>query len=165
MTGFTKQKASVKRSSVSLFREGGSVVGKLNGAKRTFSASWVLASTLGYLALQVLLGIVVQNFVSPYIVAQHTRFFAEGLVIVLGFYVGAFIVGVISPGRRLLEPVLAAAAVIVITYSVASFTPQMSGWYRYEGLGGSGIAIVLAALVAACGAYSGERLMGNTSKS
>lgn len=164
VTGFTKQKASVKRSSVSSFREGGSVVSKLNGAKRAFSVGWVLASTLGYLALQVVLGIVVQNFVSPYIVAQHTKFFAEGLVIILGFYVGAFMIGVFSPGRRIIEPTLGAIAAIVAAFSVANFTPQMGGWLRYGGLSSAGTAIVLAALFAAFGSYSGEKLMGNTSK-
>lgn len=162
MAGFVKKKTAVSPARALPFRAGGSVVSKSDGAKRAFSVGWVLASTLGYLALQVVLGILVQNFVSPYIVAQHTKFFAEGLVIILGFYVGAFMIGVFSPGRRIIEPTLGAIAAIVAAFSVANFTPQMGGWLRYGGLSSAGTAIVLAALFAAFGSYSGEKLMGNT---
>ncbi len=130
-------------------------------AERDFSFGWVLASTVGFLVVQVLLGIVAQTFVLPYIVAKHTQFFTEGLIIILGFYFGAFAIGVISPGRRVVEPVLGAVCAIAAAFSVANFTPQMGGWFRHDGLGMMATAAMLAAVFAGFGCYSGEKMMGN----
>ena len=130
-------------------------------AKRPFSFGWVLFSTVGYLAMQVVLGIVAQTFVLPFVVAKHTQFFAEGLIILLGFYIGAFVIGVVSPGRRVIEPVLGAVASVAAAFSVANFTPQMGGWFRYDGLGMMATAAFLAAFVSGFGCYSGEKLMRN----
>jgi hypothetical protein len=136
-------------------------VSSTDPAKRGFSFGWVLTSAIGYLAMQVVLGIVAQTFVLPYVVAKHTQFFAEGLIILLGFYIGAFIIGVVSPGRRLIEPILGAVAAVAAAFSVANFTPQMGGWLRYDGLGMMMTAAILAAIFAGFGCYSGERMMRN----
>lgn len=134
---------------------------KTDPAKKDFSFGWVLVSTVGYLMMQVVLGIVAQNFVLPFVVAKHTQFFTEGLIILLGFYIGAFIIGIVSPGRRLIEPILGAVAAVTAAFSVANFTPQMGGWLRYDGLEMMVTAAVLAALFAGFGCYSGEKFMRN----
>lgn len=158
---FSEQKRATHRKQTSTYREKVQVVSKSDPAKRAFSFGWVLTSTVGYLAMQVVLGIVAQTFVLPFVVAKHTQFFTEGLIIMLGFYVGAFLIGVISPGRRVVEPVLGAVAAVAAAFSVANFTPQMGGWLRHDGLGMMTTAALLAAFFAGFGCYSGEKLMRN----
>ena len=120
-----------------------------------------MVSLFVYLGVQVGLGIAAKQFVLPYIVAKHTRYFTEGLIIVFGFWLGAFLIGVFSPGRRTIEPVLGAAAVVLTAFSVSHFTPMMGGWFRIDGLGMAGVGCMLAAVFAGFGVYSGEKLMGN----
>lgn len=157
----SKNQAEGKRTKTSAYRERVSVVSKSDPAANSFSFAWVILSTLGYLATQVVLGIVAQAFVLPFIVATHTRFLTEGLIIILGFYVGAFVIGVVSPGRRTLEPVLGAVVAVAAAFAVANFTPQMGGWFRHDGINMMATAAFLAGTFAAFGCYSGEKLMGN----
>lgn len=116
---------------------------------------------MGYLALQVAFGLAAHIFVFPFAGTKHTEMMAQGLIIILGFYVGAFIIGVISPGRRTIEPVLGAVLAVAAAFSVSSFTPQMGGWFRVDGLGSMGFSAILAGVIAAFGVYSGEKMMGN----
>lgn len=116
---------------------------------------------LGYLFVQVVLGMFANVFVYRLAGSRHTELMAEGLVIIFGFYVGAFVIGVVSPGRRIVEPALGAIMAVAAVYSVSTFTPQMGGWLRIDGLGSMLTAALIAASVASFGAYSGEKLMGN----
>lgn len=161
MAGVSQKKRATERKQTSAYRERGQIVSKSDPAARDFSFGWVLTSTVGYLVVQVFLGILAQMFVLPFIVAKHTQFFTEGLIIILGFYIGAFLIGVISPGRRVVEPVLGAICAIAAAFSVANFTPQMGGWFRYDGVGTMATAALLAATFAGFGCYSGEKLMRN----
>ncbi len=140
------------------------MVSQKNSSRNGFSFSWVILSLLGYLVLQVALGLFANIFVFPFAGTKHTEFFAQGLIIILGFYIGAFVIGVISPGRRLIEPVLGSVLAVAAAFSVSSFTPQMGGWYRVDGLAAMTTAAVMAAAIAGFGVYSGEKLMGNVGK-
>lgn len=131
-------------------------------ANNSFSFNWVIVSTFFYLVLQVILGMAAQKFVLPYIVASFTRFFTEGLIIMAGFYLGSFFIGVFSPGRRTVEPALGAMLAVIAAFSVSTFTPQYGGWFRLDGIAAAGTATLLAGMLSAAGAYSGEKLMGNT---
>lgn len=145
----------------STYRQGGSVVSQKSSSKNGFSFNWVILSLLGYFGLQVLLGLFANIFVFPAAATKHTDFFAQGLIIILSYYAGSFVIGVISPGRRMLEPVLGAVLSVATVFSVSSFTPQMGGWYRVDGLGSMATASLMAGVIAALGVYSGEKLMGN----
>ena len=135
-----------------------------SSSRTEFSFNWAILSLFGYLFIQVVFGIFANIFVYRHVRSNHTELLAEGLIIIFGFYIGAFVVGVISPGRRLIEPVLGAVMAVAAVFSVSTFTPQMGGWYRIDGLGAMLTAAFLAATVAALGAYSGEKLMGNAGK-
>lgn len=158
----TQERKSVSQRSKKVYRERGRVVSKKSG--NSFSFNWVIASLFVYLGMQVVFGIAAQNFVLPYIVAGHTRFLTEGLLITMGFYIGAFLLGVFSPGRRMLEPVMAAVFAVLIAFSVSHFTPQMGGWFRIDGLGMAAVGSFLAATFSGFGVYSGEKLMGNVGR-
>lgn len=154
-------KTATGRKPIQSYTQKGAVMSKSDPASRSFSFGWVLASTVGYLTMQVVLGIAAQMLVLPFVVAKHTQFLTEGLIILLGFYVGAFVIGVVSPGRRIVEPVLGAIFAVGAAFSVANFTPQMGGWFRYDGLSMMVTAAVLSAIFSGFGSYSGEKLMRN----
>lgn len=155
------QSTERKRGSVSAYREKVSVVSKRDPADNDFSFNWVILSVFGYLGLQIALSILGHLFVFPFTATKHTEMMAQGLIIIAGFYIGAFIIGVISPGRRTIEPVLGAVLAVGAAFSVSNFTPQMGGWYQMQGVGSMGTAAVMAGVIAAFGAYSGEKMMGN----
>ena len=126
----------------------------------SFSFNWIIGSVFVYLFMQVALGIGAQQFVLPYIVAKHTRFLTEGLIVMFGFYIGAFLVGALSPGLRTIEPVLGAMAAIVAAFSIVYFTP-VSSFFLEGGFFRIAVGCIIAGVCAASGAYSGEKLMGN----
>ena len=158
---FAGKSQSTERKRVSSYRERVSVVSNKKSAGNSFSFNWVIVSVLGYLAMQVGLGMLAKLFIFPFAATKHTEFMAQGLIIIVGFYVGAFIIGVISPGRRTIEPVLGAVLAVGAAFSVSNFTPQMGGWFRLDGIGMMMTAAVMAGVISAFGVYSGEKLMGN----
>lgn len=126
----------------------------------SFSFNWIVGSVFIYLLLQVVFGMGAQQFVLPNIAAEHTKFLTEGLIVMLGFYVGAFVIGVISPGLRTLEPVLGAMTAILAAFSIVYFTP-ISSYFVQGGLTRIAVGCTIAAVCAAAGVHSGEKLMGN----
>ena len=158
----SSKKSRTKQKEVSTYRERASVVSKSAG--NSFSFNWVMISVFGYLAIQVALGLGAKLFVFPFAGTDHTMFLAQGLIIIAGFYIGAFIIGVLSPGRRTVEPVLGAVLAVAAAFSVSNFTPQMGGWFRLDGIAQMSVAALMAGTIAAFGAYSGEKLMGNVGK-
>jgi hypothetical protein len=129
-------------------------------SSNTFSFNWTLLSVLIYLACQVVFGMGAKQFVLPYIVATHTQYLTEGLIVMAGFYVGAFIIGVISPGLRTFEPVIGAILAVLAAFSIVYFTP-LSSWFVQGGFNRIAIGCLGAAICAGTGVYSGEKLMGN----
>lgn len=160
----TKRGKSTDRKNVKSYRERVSVVSKTDKANNSFSFNWVILSLFVYLGVQVGLGLLAKLFVFPFAGTDHTRYLAQGLIIIAGFYLGAFIIGVLSPGRRLVEPVLGAILAVAAAFSVSNFTPQMGGWFRIDGMGMMMPAAMMSAVIAAFGSYSGEKLMGNVGK-
>lgn len=158
----TKEKTSKKTTST--YRRKGGVVSEKDPGNNNFSFNWVLLSVLSILGVQVGLGILARNLVYPYAGASHTKFLAEGLVILMGFYLGALLVGIVSPGRRTFEPILGAFLAVLAVFSVSNFTPQMGGWFRLDGISGMMVSGTLASIMAGIGAFSGEKLMGNVKK-
>lgn len=160
---FTRDRNSTKQSSQvkQVYRERVAVVMKKQNTSAGFSFNWIIGSTVFYLMMQVALGILAKLFVLPFIVAGFTRFLTDGLILMAGFYIGSFILGVVSPGRRTLEPTLGAILAVIAAFSVSNFTPQMGGWFRLDGIAAAGTATMLAGILAYAGARSGEKLMGN----
>lgn len=159
---FSKSKASSKSKATKSrpYRERVSVVSSSKSPRNEFSMNWVLLSTLFYFIMQVTLSTVVVGMV-PAGAPKHTEFMAQGIVIAFGFYFGAWLLGVISPGRRLVEPVLGAVLSVGCVFLVGTMTPQMGGWFRLDGIGKMGTAGMIAGFLAAIGVYSGEKIMGN----
>jgi hypothetical protein len=125
---------------------------------KPFSTGWAAASVGIYTAAEVLLGhlvgpLVVGAYVSPML---HNRVM---MVLHLGsFLLGGLVVGVVSPGVRLLEPAVGAFVAVVLQLIIGLFMPHMFYAVSMDKIWlGGGIAFVLAL----GGAWTGERLMGN----
>lgn len=158
-----KNQSKKKAPAGGAYRERVSVNSKSDPANNSFSIGWVMFSTFFYLAMQVVLSLIINLPVDAigYRGPQHTLMMAQGIIIAFGFYLGAWIIGVVSPGRRTIEPVLGAVLSVGAAFLVSTMTPQMGGWFRTDGLSAMAPAAVIAGILAAFGAYSGEKLMGN----
>jgi hypothetical protein len=123
-----------------------------------FSTNWVVLSVVIFTAMEVLLGhllgpAVVGAYVSPML---HHRVM---MVLHLGsFLVGGVVVGVVSPGLRLVEPAVGAFIAVALQLIMGLFMPNVFyGFSSQKLLWGGGIAF----LVALFGAWTGEKWMGN----
>jgi hypothetical protein len=118
----------------------------------------VLASAGLFVITEVLLGLVLGNLVVGRYVSMSLSFMMQGLLNLASYFVGGFIIGVISPRIRILEPALGAALCVALMLGVTLFTPySFLRFDTFKLLLGGGIAFVLAL----AGAGLGERLMGN----
>lgn len=121
-----------------------------------FSWGWTLASVLVFAAFQVAFGWLAGRwlFTGQYL-TENLRFFVEGGINLLSYFLSGLVVGAISPRLRLLEPALGAALVVVATLSVGLFTPN-----RMLAMGPLKLVIggALAFALALWGATLGERL-------
>ena len=125
---------------------------------RPFSVAWTVVSIALFLAVELFIGtwlgpLVLGKYVSPMF---HMEL--QMVMHLVSFYVGGFLVGVLSPGVRLKEPAIGAFLSVMVVFMMSFFMPN---WlFRFElnkVLVGGGIAFVLALV----GAWSGEKFMGN----
>lgn len=113
---------------------------------------------LAFIAAELLIGGVLGEIVVGRMLSINTNFLLQGLLNLAGFAAGGFLIGVVSPGRRIAEPAIGAAATLVLVSILTVFVP-----FRYMGYsrGSLVVAAVVAAAIAAGGAYLGEKLTGN----
>jgi len=111
-----------------------------------------------FIATELIIGGLLGELLLGKAVSINTNFLLQGLFNLAGFAVGGFLIGVISPGRRVAEPAVGAAATLVLISIIALFVP-----FRYIGYTNSSmiVAAAIAAAIAGAGAYSGEKLTGN----
>jgi hypothetical protein len=129
-----------------------------DSADRPFSNSWLVASIFIFVALELLVGGFVAKLLAGRNVSHMLGLRMELAMSLLAYTGGGFIVGLISPGRRLLEPAIAASVSVLFTFLIAFFTPVVF-FHADPGrmVVGGGIAFVLALF----GAHWGEKLTGN----
>lgn len=125
---------------------------------RPFSTGWVVASVLLFMGVELFLG----GFVGEVICGRYfSQMLALRLQVVLNlssYFIGGFIIGLISPGIRMLEPAIGAAISVALTLLIAVFLPSVFLRVTQDKLLiGGAIAFALAL----AGAYLGERLAGN----
>ena len=118
----------------------------------------MLASMAIFVAVELLLGGLVGGVLIGGYMSHSLRFMAEGLLHVASFFVGGFIVGVISPGLRIHEPAAGAFLSVALMLILAVFTPYTFLRFSLTRLlVGGAIAFCLAL----AGARLGERLTGS----
>ena len=123
-----------------------------------FSMKWVLFSVLIYITAEIGLGLWVGGVVVGKYISISLRFMLQGLLNLASYFVGGFIIGLISPGLRIYEPAAGAFLAVSLTLLLSFFTPySFIPFSMTKMLLGGGIAFFLAL----AGARLGERLCGN----
>ena len=123
-----------------------------------FSKKWVLASTAIFVAVELFLGGLIGNLVIGTFMSLNLRFLLQGLLNLISFFIGGFIIGLISPGIRIFEPALGAFLSVALMLCLSFFTPYSFIQFSLtKMLIGGGIAFFLALI----GARAGEKIAGN----
>ena len=122
-----------------------------------FSKKWVLASTAIFVAVALFLGGLIGNLVAGTFMSLYLL---QPLLILISFFIGGFIIGLISPGIRIFEPALGAFLSVALMLCLSFFTPySFIQFSMTKMLIGGGIAFFLALT----GARAGEKIAGNRS--
>ena len=88
-----------------------------------FSKKWLFASTAIFVAVELFLGGLIGNLVVGTFISLNLRFLLQGLLNLISFFIGGFIIGLISPGIRIFEPALGAFLSVALMLCLAFFTP------------------------------------------
>lgn len=127
-------------------------------AERPFSTAWVMLSLVLFLAFELFIGAWLGPLIAGKYVSPMFHFQVQMLLHLAALYLGGLAVGLVSPGRRLLEPAVGAFLSVVITFLMSFFMPT---WFLHfdvvKVLIGGGIGFFVALL----GAWHGEKAMGN----
>ena len=123
-----------------------------------FSKKWVIASTAIFVAVELFLGGLIGNIVVGTVMSLNLRVMLQGLLNLLSFFIGGFIIGLISPGIRIWEPAVGAFLSVSLMLCLSFFTPYSFIQFSLtKMLIGGGIAFFLAL----AGARMGEKVAGN----
>lgn len=126
--------------------------------ERPFSTAWTILSLVLFLAIELLIGTWLGPLIAGKYVSPMFHYQVQMLMHLLALYFGGVVVGVVSPGRRLMEPAVGAFLSVVITFLMSFFMPT---WFLHfnvtKVLVGGGIGFGLGLL----GAWHGERWKGN----
>lgn len=111
-----------------------------------------------FIASEIVIGYFLGNLIVGRFASMGLKFLMQGLSMLIGFYVGGFLVGVISPGVRIWEPAAGAFCSVGLLMVVTLFTPSV--FYHF-----SLIKVILGGIIAFAlalyGARMGERVMRN----
>lgn len=121
------------------------------------SFGWILASIFIFLGAEVILGGFVGEFILGAYLSPMWHLKAQMILNLTAYLAGGFLVGVLSPGVRLIEPAIAGFVSVLLTGLSAFFLPYTFVHFGSNLYVGGAIAFVLSLV----GAYSGERMMRN----
>jgi hypothetical protein len=120
-----------------------------------FSMKWVLFSVLIYITAEIVLGLWVGGVVVGKYISISLRFMLQGLLNLASYFVGGFIIGLISPGLRIYEPAVGAFLAVSLTLLLSFFAPySFIQFSMTKMLLGGGIAFFLALAGARLGGAS-----------
>jgi len=118
----------------------------------------MLASMGIFIGIELLLGGIVGEVLVGRYMSIGLRFMLQGLLYLISFFIGGFIIGVISPGLRIHEPAAGAFLSVALMLILSIFTPY--SFIRFsltKMLVGGTVAFCLAL----AGAKIGEKLTGH----
>ena len=125
---------------------------------KPFSKKWVLISIAIFIATEVILGGLIGKFIVGRYMSMSLGFLVQGLLNIASYFVGGFIIGLVSPGLRIYEPAAGAFLSVALMLCLSFFTPyHFLHFSMTKVIIGGGIAFCLAL----AGARLGEKLTGN----
>ena len=123
-----------------------------------FSKRWMWISFGIFIATELVLGGLIGGVVVGKFMSMHLRFMLQGLLNLISFFIGGFIIGLISPGVRIYEPAVGAFMSVLVMLVLTLFTPfSFIHFSITKVIVGGGIAFFLALT----GAKIGEKMAGN----
>ena len=126
--------------------------------EQEFSKKWVFLSMSIFIVIELVIGVFVGDLVVGKYKSIHLTFFLQGLLHLLSYFLGGILIGIISPGLRLLEPALGAFLSVALMLSMTLFTPFSFFNFSVTKLIIGGC---IAFFLALSGAKIGERIVGN----
>lgn len=124
----------------------------------TFSKKWMFASMAIFIGVELIIGGLVGNLVLGGFMSLSLRFMLQGLLNLVSFFIGGFIIGLISPGVRIHEPAVGAFFSVSIMIFLSVFTPFSFIQFSLTKMLIGGVAAFFLALI---GARLGEKVAGN----
>lgn len=129
-----------------------------DSTERPFSSGWTILSLVLFLAVELIIGTWLGPLIAGAYVSPMFHYQVQMLLHLGALYLGGVAVGVLSPGRRLLEPAVGAFLSVLIVFLMSFFMPTWFFTFDVtKVLIGGGIGFLVALL----GAWHGEKLMGN----
>ena len=126
--------------------------------KQEFSWKWTAISFGVFVLMETVIGAVIGQFIVGKYVSHNLQFLMQGLCNVGSYFVGGFIIGLVSPGLRIYEPAAGAFLAVAGTLILTVFSPfTFLAFSMPKMMIGGAIAFFLAMT----GAKMGERLSGN----
>lgn len=89
-----------------------------------FSWGWVFGSMVVFVIAQLVLSVVMGQMLLGSRIPLGLQQVTQGLLILLSYFVGGFIIGVVSPGVRMIEPALGAFLSIFLVVFVSFVMPN-----------------------------------------
>ncbi|MGR3177968.1 MAG: hypothetical protein ACUZ8E_07915 [Candidatus Anammoxibacter sp.] len=125
---------------------------------KSFSKKWMVISMVIFIATEIILGVLIGKFIVGRYVSTSLSFLVQGLLNIASYFVGGFIIGLVSPGLRIYEPAAGAFLSVAVMFCISFFTPyHFFHFSMIKVIIGGGIAFCLAL----AGARLGEKLTGN----
>ncbi len=129
-----------------------------NPNHHSFSKKWMFASMVIFIGVELFLGGLIGHLVVGRFISLSLRFMLQGLLNLVSFFIGGFIIGLISPGIRIHEPAVGAFLSVTIMLCLSIFTPYSFIHFSLTKMLIGGVVAFFLALV---GAKLGERVAGN----
>ena len=125
------------------------------GTSSTRSTLWIVLSLIIFITVEILLGGLIGPLVIGRFVSRPLYLKLEVVLMLGSYFFGGLLVGLLSPGIRVLEPAIGAALAVIFTWLYSFFTPiRFYGFSLRRMLVGGAIAFLLALI----GADLGERI-------
>ena len=126
--------------------------------EQSFSKKWMFASVAIFIGVELILGGLVGNVVIGRFLSRSLYFILQGVLNLVSFFIGGFIIGLISPGIRIREPAAGAFLSVSIMLCLSIFTPYSFIHFSLTKMLVGGVIAFFLALV---GARLGEKIAGN----
>ena len=130
----------------------------VSSSTRPFSIAWVVVSMMVFVGVELMVSMLVGRALLKHALSVPLSFTIQALLHVSSYLIGGFLIGLVSPKRRIVEPAAGAFLSVALMFALTTFMPSV--FFRWDGSKVL-IAGTLALVFALVGARAGEKLTGN----